>query len=101
MARIVQSPAAKADLKDLARHLGEAAGARVAGKWVRKLRATIQLLADYPLAGRADDDLGAGRRRIAERPYVIVYEVRGSTVRIVRILDGRRDLPEIMAASND
>ena len=96
-ARILYTPDAVADLGELGEYLQAEAGPRVAAKWIRKLRATIRLLGEQPLVGRADDELGPGRRRIADRPYVIVYEVQGTTVRIVRVLDGRRDLPKVMA----
>jgi len=90
------SEQARRDLRLIARELGILASPRLAGIWVRRLRAKARPLAETPMMGEKIAEFGPGRRRLVEWPYVIVYEVKEpGRVTVVRILDGRRDLPSL------
>jgi toxin ParE1/3/4 len=94
--------AARRDLDQIAAYLEQEAGKRVAGRWVRRLEARILQLADFPHAGAEDDQLGVGRRRLVERPYLIVYRILApNLVRVVRVVHGARDLPSLFKDAVD
>lgn len=92
------TPAASRDLAELADYLARNAGERVAARWIARLEAAVALLEDMPCAGAESDFLGPGRRRIVVRPYLVVYRIlRDDLVRVIRVVDGRRDLPSLFA----
>lgn len=97
-AAVEVSPAAARDLDAIADHVANEAEAHVAGRWVARLRSRIAGLADFPLAGVEDGPLGPGRRRLVERPYLIIYRVvREDLVRVIRIVHGARELPTLLS----
>jgi toxin ParE1/3/4 len=51
-------------------------------------------LGENPYLGRRRDELRRGYRGFPVGQYVIFYRVAEPGVRIVRILHGRRDVPE-------
>ena len=65
-----------------------------ADRHLRRLEQAIAALADFPRTGPARDDIRPGIRTILRAPYHIFYSVddESRAVRIVRIVDGRRDL---------
>jgi plasmid stabilization system protein ParE len=93
---------AVADLNDIVRELGWRASPSVAARWKAKLRRKAALLRDHPMIGTRVDEFGDGRRRLVEAPYLIFYEVPSpGRVVVVRVLDGRRDLPRLFGVAND
>ena len=75
------------------------AGRNTADKIVREIGELCRLLEEHPFAGRARDEVRHGLRSIAARSHVVFYRVNNDIAEIVRVLDGRRDLDEIFAAS--
>lgn len=59
-----------------------------------------RMLAQFPLTGRARDDIRPGLRSSAVKPYVILFRPAGDTVQILRILHGARDIPTFMASDD-
>jgi toxin ParE1/3/4 len=62
-----------------------------ADKYVDELDQSIQLLADNPEMGTSRNYLRKGYRVLFMNRHAVYYTVRGSTVRIVRILHGQMD----------
>ena len=51
------------------------------------------LLSRHPKIGRArDDDLGPGTRSFPVDDYLIVYDLSGENVQILRVVHGRRNV---------
>lgn len=95
-------PQAERDLLAIGAHLADQAGQNTARKWIDKFESAILLLSENPEIGAQSDLLGAGRRRLVLRPYLIVYRIKDpNLVRVIRIVDGRRDLPALFAESED
>ena len=46
----------------------------------------------YPRSGARRSKLGRNLRIAVVEPYIVIYDVRDDTVRIVRIVDGRRNI---------
>lgn len=97
---IVFGPQAAEDLESLYRFIAaERPGNAVS--FIRRIRDRCGLLADFPLAGRARDDLRPGLRLLAfERRVVIAYAVRSNDIDILRILYGGRDIDAILDESD-
>jgi toxin ParE1/3/4 len=54
------------------------------------------LIEDHPFAGRARNEVRPGLRSFAATPHVIFYRVVNNPPEIVRVLDGRQDIEEIL-----
>jgi toxin ParE1/3/4 len=67
---------------------GESQQARYAAALARGLA----LIQDHPAIGRERNDLRPGGRSLQIEQHVIVYDIRGMTVRVLRIVHHRRDL---------
>ena len=53
------------------------------------------MLAENPLAGRRQDELSQGLRSFPVGKYVIFYKAIDVSIRIVRVLHGARNIPEL------
>jgi toxin ParE1/3/4 len=89
------APEAETDLDNIWYRIATSSGnAEVAEQFNDTLTERFHMLSDFPKAGRVRDDLGEGRRSFPVQEYVIVYRIaEGDDVDIVRVVDGRRDLP--------
>src|SRR5689334_17095160 len=87
------APQAEADLEDIAFYIFLASGnLESADRVIQSIAERFDLLASYPYAGRARDDLRPGIRAFPVGDYVILYRIEGSDVAIVRIAHGSRHL---------
>ncbi|RBP05671.1 toxin ParE1/3/4 [Roseiarcus fermentans] len=69
---------------------------------LRAVGARIDRLADHPRLGPRRPDIHSAARVLVEGPYLILFETHPDTdegpvdwVEIVRVVDGRRDLPNL------
>lgn len=95
---VLWSPDAQADLTAIWDYYAHDAGRHTAEKLVREIGAACRVLEDYPLAGRARDEVRPGLRSVAARPHVIFYRIREDRAEIVRVLDGRQDIDSLFTA---
>jgi len=95
--RIIWSPAARNDLREIWRYFLGVASRDVADGLLRDIRFAAEKVRQRPLAWRARDDVMPGLRSILVHPYVIFYRVKEGTVEIVRVLHQRRNLPAIFS----
>lgn len=95
--KVVFRPEAEADLIAIALFISGRSAQR-ALEFVARLRQRCAMLEQLPHAGRPREELGAGLRSVIERPYVVPYRVLDSTVEIVAIIRGARDLPAALAS---
>ena len=96
--QIVLSREAERDLDALFDWIAIDSGVDRASAILRRLEETLDLLAATPRIGRVRHDLDGQPRTFSVWPWVIVYEplVSGTGVAVWRIVDGRRDLPQII-----
>ena len=92
---IIWSPEALADIEHLWEYYAQTAGRRTADGILREIAKAISVLDDFPLAGRARDDIRVDLRSLAATPQIIFYRLKDNRPEIVRVLDGRRDIEEI------
>jgi toxin ParE1/3/4 len=72
----------------------------VAEKFVNRIYGICEILGEFPLKGRARDDLRQGVRTVAfERKAVIAYRVLANEVEVTNIFYGGRDWEAIISDS--
>lgn len=87
------APEAERDLDDIAYYIATETGSASAGEQlIDAITTRFHLLASHPKLGRTRDDLLSGARSFPVGNYVIVYEIDGEDVHILRVAHGRRNL---------
>ena len=92
--RVDFSPAAEADLIDIALYIAQDNPARAA-TFTEALQAACLKLGDGPGIGRARPELGDGIRMLPSGNYLVFYRVQRVSVRIERILHRARDIDSL------
>ncbi|MGI3900322.1 MAG: type II toxin-antitoxin system RelE/ParE family toxin [Janthinobacterium lividum] len=85
---------ARADLLDIWSHVAERDPVE-ADSVLDRIEAGCTVLREHPRFGRARPDIGTGARILVIERWLALYRVVGSHVRVVRIVDGARDLRRI------
>ncbi|WKA28380.1 type II toxin-antitoxin system RelE/ParE family toxin [Bradyrhizobium roseum] len=94
---IIWSPEALDDMNRLWDYYVHAAGRATADGVLREIAKAVVVIDDFPLAGRARDELRAGLRSLAAAPQIVFYRLKDDRTEIVRVLDGRQDIEEIFS----
>jgi len=94
---VLWADVARSDLDDIADYIIEENGVDVAITVVCHLERKAARLVNMPKRGVVVPelhDIGVLQyRQLTERPWRIIYRIFGSTVYVVAVVDGRRDLP--------
>lgn len=98
--KVELAPRARLDLIQIGGYLEHESGRRTALRWVERLEKKALALGKQPYAGAEDASLG-GRRCLVVRPYLIVYRISNNVVRILRVVHGARDLPNLFATEGE
>jgi toxin ParE1/3/4 len=86
------TPAAADDLENIANYLFEKTPENAA-RLIREIYRTPSGLKNFPNRGRVGKKEGTRELVMPSLPYIIVYQVRSSTVYIVRVLHGSQEWP--------
>jgi toxin ParE1/3/4 len=86
-----RSSRAEDDLIDIWLYIAEH-NPLAADRLLDRLEARWQLLATQPRSGKPREDLGAGLRAVVVGEYLSIYRLDGSSIEIVRVLHGRRNI---------
>jgi toxin ParE1/3/4 len=99
--RVVITPAAERDLEDIWLTIA-ANNVRAATKLLRSIAKKIDLLMDIPRLGTCRPDIRPEMHMMVARPCLVWYAIHPDakdqaveTVEVVRVVDGRRDLPRL------
>jgi len=88
---------ARADLDNIWDYIVRATGnVGAADRQIDAIVRRFDLIADWPMLGRARDDLRPGLRGHPVGSYAIFYRIEGADVVVLRILHGRRDIGRLM-----
>ncbi len=68
-----------------------------ANRMINAILSASRVHSSYPGLGQARDDLHPGIRCFAVSPYVVYYQPVESSIEILRILHGARDVESIFA----
>jgi toxin ParE1/3/4 len=98
--KVVIDPLAKADLKELFNYVSVSDNIEAANKLLDALEATCYKLENHPERGHIPPELRqTGIKNYLEihyKPYRIIYEIEGNLVYIHSVLDGRRNIQELL-----
>ena len=94
MSRVILSPRAQADLKDIGQHIAQR-NVFASKKWIKRLHATCRTtIGTFPECGTQCDDWLPGMRCFALGSYVIYFKGR-NPVRILRIVHGAMEQDQL------
>jgi plasmid stabilization system protein ParE len=98
--QIVLSADARADLRSIEEYITERSGRIRAEMVIGRIGETIRVLAFMPGMGRKRADLDNAHAFPAS-PWLIIYRPLSDLdgIRIIRVIDGRRDLPATFGTS--
>ena len=100
--RVVFSRRALDDLRDIARWIAAQASARIAERYIRRLRSYCEGFDVFSERGTRRDDLRPGIRTIGyERRVTVAFAVFEEEVLILRLFYGGRDIEAAFAAGHD
>lgn len=96
MLRLIVSRETQAALDGILETLASVAGRSVALRYGERFRAAFRHLMDFPAIGAMRPRLDAHMRIWVVAPFVVFYrfDIDDDTVRMVRILHGRRNVTE-------
>jgi len=102
MAELKLVQLAQQDLKDIWRGLAEYR-LEIADQKIKRITKKLELLRQFPLAGRQRDDLLPNIRSIPVDQFLVFYRILQESdptiVEINRIVDGKRNLQQLFNAS--
>ena len=84
--------AAARDLLELGRYTQQRWGAPQRRKYIARLRARLQMLADRPSLGILRNDVAPGYRSFREARHVVFYTETADGIDVVRVLHERMDV---------
>jgi toxin ParE1/3/4 len=91
---------AKADLVEIISYIKEAAGPKTAKQVYDRIKEKISKCGDYPEGYRLVPELQEigvlEYREIIETPWRIFFRVAGDEIRIISVIDGRRNVEDIL-----
>jgi toxin ParE1/3/4 len=100
MAELKLVQLAQQDLKDIWRGLAEYR-LEIADQKIKRITKKLELLRQFPLAGRQRDDLLPNIRSIPVDQFLVFYRILQegdrTIVEIDRIIDGKRDLQSLFS----
>ena len=92
MARLVVTGPARADVREILSELRDVAGLQVAERYLDSFETVYRYIAEFPASGSPRPTLGAGIRIHVVSPFLVIYRDDQSTVSIIRVVDGRRNV---------
>lgn len=91
---------AEEDLYEICRYVAEHDSPEAAGHLLDRLEEACRSLAELPERGHPPPELDRigvpAYREVDVRPYRIIYKVSGRSVFVHAIIDGRRDLADLL-----
>ena len=95
--KLIWSPSARLDLKELTSYIAES-HPQASSRFVRNVFHTIEHLAAFPRSGRVVPEFGVQMiREVIRKPCRVVYRVidEKETVEIVRLWHAARGIPQL------
>lgn len=93
MAELRLTPAAVQDLENIWRHTAQRWSISQAERYIDRLSACFEALAQAPLSAPACDHIRPGYRRQSIESHMVYFLVREDVVTVVRVLHERMDAP--------
>jgi toxin ParE1/3/4 len=101
VASLFYSSAARADLSDIWSMIAASNGERLADTMLDRIIARAESLLQHPALGPERPDIAPHARSLLMDRWLILYRVDGDEIRVVRVLDGARDLRRLARPEPD
>ena len=101
MPRIIRRERALEDLLEHWSYRATVAGEDSADALINRIERRLLLLAEYPESGTLRDELRPSLRSVPVGRLVLFYLPLRDGIELVRVLDGRRDLPPLLEDEDD
>ena len=95
MARVLFGARARADMDDIWLQVARTNGARLADDIADRIDRRAAMLARHPDMGPARPEIGDGARSLLVERWLILYRADPDAVRIIRVVDGARELKRV------
>ncbi|PIP01112.1 Plasmid stabilization system protein [uncultured Pleomorphomonas sp.] len=95
MAEVVYSRQARADMLDVWLWIAETSGATMADTLIERIERRVSMLANHPEMGPVRPEIAEAARVLVSERWLVLYCIDEMLVRIVRVVDGARDLRQI------
>lgn len=96
MKRYLITPQADADIEAIWQYIAQD-NPRAADRVELKLHQAMQLLSEFPRMGHTRADVDDSRYRFwSVYDYLIVYQHNRTPIEVIRVINGRRDIPNIL-----
>lgn len=95
MATAELRPSAEEDLDDAWLYVAQDAGPDRADALIRRIGASLELLAERPMMGPATPHIADGLRKHPVGSYVVYYMPAPAGVEVVRVLHSSRDVERV------
>ena len=92
MFRIVYSKLARVDIDTLSEQIADRDGERRAYDIIDRIFNRISYLKSHPEMGSARPNIQPSARVLVSDRWLILYEIKGDVVQVVRVVDGAADL---------
>jgi len=89
------SQIAKEEIESIYKYIFAHSSNFIAQKQIQKIKRDIARLETAPNIGV---NIGNDFKKLVVRPYIVIYQINGSTIQIARIFDGRQDWQKIVFA---
>jgi toxin ParE1/3/4 len=102
MPRVLRTPEAISDIKEIARYLAHQQHRREAARrFVQDLAQKARIYATQPRMGTARPDLCENCRCFTLKRWVVIYQPLDDGILLLRVVDGARDFERIFGLSPD
>ena len=98
--KLVVSPAAQGDFKEIYQYGCTHWGKKRALQYVSQLKEQLWQLLTHPEIGLLRSELGPTMRSFALEKHIIFYRVQSEQIEVVRLLHGRQDPVRQLTASS-
>ena len=99
--KVIIDPLAKEDMREIFFYVSINDSLEIANKLLNKIEETCYKLEKFPRRGHIPEELRTtGIKRYLEihyKPYRIIYEIKKDKVYVHSVLDGRRNIQEILS----
>lgn len=95
MRRVIFTHAARQDLIDIWLYIAANNSEAVGDRIYDQIADSCRRLAEYPELGRSRPEIAEDARSLLVERWLVLYQIMGTNVQVVRIIDGARDLKRI------
>ena len=91
---IITDPANQ-DLEQIADYLGMNYGLNRSETFISEINERMKYIAQFPYIGRSREELSPNSRSLSYSRYLIFYQVKETSIEIIRIANGYQDLTKL------